>query len=258
MPAIHLPAGRPREWDAAAYDALPLPHERWGRRLLASLPLRGDERVLDIGAGTGRDTAALLERLPRGHVIAVDGSKAMLARLRARFAGVGPDRLTVLEADLSAPLAGGEPADAVFSVATLHWLPDHQAVFRSLAGALRPGGVLRAEWGGAGNVASVEAALAGLGMPPVNTACNFATADETARRLAAAGFTDVEVACVPDPARLEPGAQLEAFLATVVLGAVLDPLPAAQRADVVRDVAARLPEPAVDYVRLQASARLAP
>src|SRR5579875_3682384 len=59
-------AGRPREWDAAAYDALPLPHERWGRRVLGSLPLRGDECVLDAGAGTGRDTAALLGRLPRG------------------------------------------------------------------------------------------------------------------------------------------------------------------------------------------------
>jgi trans-aconitate 2-methyltransferase len=247
-------AGRPREWDAATYDTLPLPHERWGRRLLATLPLRGDERVLDVGAGTGRDTAALLDRLPRGHVVAVDGSRAMLERLRARLAGAGPDRLTVVEADLTAPLVLDEPADVAFSVATLHWLPDHEAVFRSLAGVLRPGGLLRAEWGGAGNIADVEAALDGLGLPPVNAACNFATAEETARRLAAAGFTDVDVALVPDPARLEPGAQLEAFLETVVLGAVLDGLPPGRRAGAVRQVAERLPEPVVDYVRLQASA----
>jgi trans-aconitate 2-methyltransferase len=37
------------------------------------------------------------------------------------------------------------------------------------------------------------------------------------------------VALVPDPARLEPGAQLEAFLGTVVLGSVLDALPAARK-----------------------------
>ena len=180
--------GQPREWDAASYDALPLPHERWGQRLLATLPLCGDETVLDVGAGTGRDTAALLERLPDGHLIAVDGSAAMLARLRERLAGTGPDRLTVLRADLTAPLELDRPVDAVFSVATLHWLPDHEAVFRSLAGVLRPGGVLRAEWGGAGNCASVETALADLGLPPLTAACNFASAAETHRRLTAAGL----------------------------------------------------------------------
>jgi|SRR5450631_4429767 trans-aconitate methyltransferase len=74
MAAPYQAPGQLREWDAASYDALPLPHERWGQRLLATLPLRGDEIVLDVGAGTGRDTEALLRRLPGGHVIAVDGS----------------------------------------------------------------------------------------------------------------------------------------------------------------------------------------
>jgi trans-aconitate 2-methyltransferase len=102
----------------------------------------------------------------------------------------------------------------------------------------------------------VETALAGLGLPPLNAACNFATDGETAQRLRDAGFTDVHTALVPDPARLEPGAQLESFLGTVVLGSVLEHVPAGDRAGMVRRVAARLPAPAVDYVRLQASARL--
>lgn len=248
--------GRPREWDAATYDSLPLPHERWGRRLLETLPLQGDERVVDVGAGTGRDTEALLQRLPHGHVIAVDGSVAMLDRLRQRLAGVGPERLTILQADLREPLVLDEPADAVFSVATLHWLPDHAAVFASLAGLLRPGGLLRAEWGGAGNLADINAALADLDRLPPADALTFADADQTTRRLTAAGFVDVQVDLVPDPVGLQPGAQLEAFLATVVLGAVLDPLPQDQRPVVVREVAGRLDQPVVDYVRLQAAARL--
>lgn len=248
---------RPREWDAATYDSLPLPHQRWGQGVLARLPLEGDERVLDVGAGTGRDTAALLERLPRGHVVAVDGSTAMLAQLRGRLAGVGPDRLTTLHADLTASLALEEPVDAVFSVATLHWIPDHGPLFRSLAGVLRPGGLLRAEWGGAGNVANVEAALIELGLPRIGEACNFATAEQTAERLGGAGFTEIDVICVPDPARMESGTHFEAFLTSVVLSAVLDSVPAGQRQQVVRDVAVRLPERQVDYLRLQASARRA-
>lgn len=89
MAAPYQAPGQPREWDADSYDTLPLPHERWGQRLLATLPLRGDETVLDVGTGTGRDTEVLLRRLPDGHVIAVDGSAAMLARLRARLASAG-------------------------------------------------------------------------------------------------------------------------------------------------------------------------
>ena len=48
---------------------------------------------------------------------------------------------------------------------------------------------------------------------------------------------------------------MEAFLATVVLGSVLEAVPATERAAAVHRVAARLPEPAVHYVRLQAAAR---
>lgn len=247
----------PREWDATTYDALPLPHVRWGQGVLARLPLEGDETVLDAGAGTGRDTLALLERLPRGHVIAVDASTNMLAQLRTRLAGVDPERLSVLHADLTQPLPIEREVDAIFSVATLHWLADHEAVFASFAAALRPGGLLRAEWGGRGNLARVEAVLAELGHPSVAGQLSFPTAEETAARLTAAGFTDVDVRLVDDPARLEPGPQLEAFLGTVVLGAILDPLPEEERAPLVREIARRLPEPEIDYVRVQANARRA-
>lgn len=93
-------------------------------------------------------------------------------------------------------------------------------------------------------------------MACVGDSLQFAEPQQTATRLAAAGFIDVHVDLVPDPARLGPGDELESFLATVVLGAVLDPLPEDQRRQVVRSAAARLRRPEVDYVRLQATARL--
>lgn len=77
---------------------------------------------------------------------------------------------------------------------------------------------------------------------------------ETEQRLRDAGFTDVEVALVPDPARLAAGDQLLSYLAVVVLGGQLERLPEGEHEAFVRAVAQRLREPVVDYVRLTISA----
>ena len=58
-----------REWDAASYQRVSVPHEEWAKALLERLPLQGGETVLDAGCGTGGVTAKLLDRLPSGRVI---------------------------------------------------------------------------------------------------------------------------------------------------------------------------------------------
>ncbi|MFG2986636.1 class I SAM-dependent methyltransferase [Streptomyces sp. NPDC048258] len=248
----------PREWDAKTYDSLPLPHQQWGKRTLGRLNLRGTETVLDAGCGTGRDTAALLDLVPEGRVIGVDGSSRMLEQLRAKLAD-RLDRLEVVNADLTKPLALGSQVDAVSSVATFHWITDHTALFANLAQSLRTGGQFVAECGGEGNVARINAAVEEvLGAPDEREKVwYFAGIEETTERLKAVGFTDIEVTLQPDPARLEPGEQLWSYLATVVLGSHLDRLPESDHEDFVRSVADRLPEPVVDYVRLNITARRA-
>ncbi|MDQ1738736.1 MAG: trans-aconitate 2-methyltransferase [Pseudonocardiales bacterium] len=239
-----------REWDASSYDSLPLPHTGWGRRTLARLPLAGTESVLDAGAGTGRDTLELLDRLPHGRVLAVDGSKKMLERLAAKLDADDP-RLEILQADLTQDIGQAKELDAVFSVATFHWIADHDALFANMARLLRPGGFFVAECGGEGNVARIDRAVQDvLGTRP-DTVWNFAGIDDTRRRLERAGFVDVEVALRPDPARLQPGHQFESYLATVVLGGHLDRMADSDRAPFVRAVAERIPEAVVDYVRLE-------
>nr|MDP9327241.1 methyltransferase domain-containing protein [Actinomycetota bacterium] len=74
----------PREWDAVAYDRLAAPMTRWGRAVVDRLDLRGGERVLDAGCGTGKVTTMLRERLPNGEIVALDASAAMVARARER------------------------------------------------------------------------------------------------------------------------------------------------------------------------------
>lgn len=240
------------EWDAETYASLPLPHVRWGAGVIDQLGLAGTETVLDLGAGTGRDARRLLELLPSGRVIAVDGSVQMLDTLRATIGA--DDRLRVVHADLRLPLELDERVDAAVSVATLHWIPDHGVLFRSVFDALRPGGRFVAEGGGAGNVATFRSAVVAAGGIDEGRFWNFATAAQTKQRLEQAGFVDVETRLVADPARLEPGASLEAFIATVMLGPHLRDLPADQRRPFVHAVAGLLPEPVVDYVRLQLSA----
>ena len=90
-----------------------------------------------------------------------------------------------------------------------------------------------------------------LGVDDGSELWDFSAVPQTVRDLERAGFGEIEVDLVPDPARLEPGARFESFLATVVLAAHLPELPAAEHRAFVENVAARLPGPVVDYVRLR-------
>ena len=137
----------PRDWDARTYDRVADPMARWGAAVLDRLPLDGDETVLDAGCGSGRVTETLVERLPAGKVIALDGSPAMVEAARTRLAPFG-DRVDYVVADLGAPLPLTDASvDAVLSTATFHWVPDHDALFRHLAAVTRPGGWLVAQCG---------------------------------------------------------------------------------------------------------------
>ena len=112
----------PNEWNAASYHTISTPHVAWGGKVLDRLKLRGDETVMDAGCGTGRLTADLLERLPQGHVFAVDLSRNMLDTAEEYLAPFG-DRVTFIQADLQEIGLDviNEPVDLVLSTAAFHW-----------------------------------------------------------------------------------------------------------------------------------------
>ncbi|HET6447501.1 MAG TPA: class I SAM-dependent methyltransferase [Conexibacter sp.] len=244
-----------REWDAGAYDTLNAPMTERGADAVARLELRGDETVLDAGCGTGQVTATLLERLPRGRAIALDGSRQMLDAARERFAG--DSRVSFVHADLGEPLAGRlgcEPVDAIVSTSTFHWVRDHDALFRQLAGVLKPGGQLVVDCGGAGNIAAIVAILHELGRTDVPW--TYAGVEETQARLRTAGFDRMDVRLVPRVTRFASRAELERFLTSVVLRTYVLELGAQAGATFVREVARRLAEPAIHWVRLEIVAAL--
>ena len=244
-----------RDWDAATYDRVSAPQVEWAERVLERLPLRGDETVLDAGCGSGRVTRMLLERLPRGHVVAVDAAESMVTHARA---ALDPGQATVFRADLT-ELRVDDPVDAVFSNAVFHWIADHDALFARLHEALRPEGRLVAQCGGKGNVQRIhEAARAVAAKEPYaehlagwRGPWNFADAEETAERLRRAGFAEIETwleqypVTPPDPT---------GFLRTVCLGPHLEQLPESLRPGYVDAVRERCGSE-LDYVRLNIDAK---
>jgi trans-aconitate 2-methyltransferase len=244
-----VPHPAPRDWDASTYDRIADPMTRWGSDVLARLPLRGDETVLDAGCGSGRVTEQLLGRLPTGRVVALDGSPAMIEAARARLAPF-EGRVEFVVADLMAPLPLSEASvDAILSTATFHWVKDHDRLFRHLARVLRPGGRFVAQCGGGANIAAVRAAVAEVGGEWPNP-WNFATPEDTRRRLEAAGFEAIETWLNDEPTPVAPGAPMREFLRTIVLSAHVVGLEPGARDAFLDAVAARLPSSSIDYVRL--------
>lgn len=238
-------------WDALAYDATSLPQQEWATDVLARLEgIAPDATVLDVGCGTGRVTEALLELVPRGRVLAIDASADMVALARERL---GARAQVWCESALDLQLDA--PVDAIVSTAALHWVPDHERLWRRLAAALRPGGRLEAQCGGEGNIKRVrdvienvarELAPALVGFSP----WEFASPEQTAHRMRDAGFASTR--CWLEDRPVHPD-DVELFVRTSILAAHLERLPQERRARFSAAVAAGIRLP-LDYVRLNVSA----
>ncbi|MBM3278188.1 MAG: class I SAM-dependent methyltransferase [Candidatus Handelsmanbacteria bacterium] len=128
--------------------------QQWAEELLPKLRLRGDESLLDLGCGDGKITALLAARLPRGQVLWVDLSPAMIELAQSRFPPAAYPNLAIVQMD-PAHLTLEPRFDRVFSNATLHWVANHLAVLQGVRACLRPGGRILFQMGGRGNAAAV-------------------------------------------------------------------------------------------------------
>jgi trans-aconitate methyltransferase len=250
------------DWDAATYHRVSDPQRTWGLRVLDRLSPTAGERILDIGCGTGRLTAAILARVPSAHVVGLDRSWTMVqqaVRVQDRAIGFVHADATRLPFDAC--------FDAVFSTATFHWIPDHDALFGEIHRVLEPRGRLVAQAGGGPNLARLyerSAALSSDGefaqfFAGWTDPWYFAGVEETHARLKRAGFAEVDVWLESTPTHMPDGEAFREFVTAVCLRHHLDRLPAEKRETfigrVVEQAAADDPPFMLDYWRLNIDAR---
>jgi trans-aconitate 2-methyltransferase len=255
------------EWNATSYHKVSGPQTRWGQKVLARLPVRGDERAIDAGCGSGRLTGALMERLPRGSLVAIDRSWNMLLTARTNLRPVFGSRVAFVQVALP-DLPFANVADLVFSTATFHWIKDHPALFAGIFHALRSGGRLHAQCGGGPNLAHAhELAERVMHAPPFLPhfadwpgPWEFAEATTTAARLRAAGFVEIDTNLEEAPTTLASEADYREFVTTVIYHPHLERLPSAELRQAFIDRVTALaatddPPFTLDYWRLNMQAR---
>jgi ubiquinone/menaquinone biosynthesis C-methylase UbiE len=128
--------------DPARLDALPQ------SSVVSLLRLRGDETVVDYGAGTGIYTVAVAEAVPGGRVIAIEALARLADMLRAKIRPSIAGRVVVVETETnSVPVPDGT-ADRVLMVDVLHHLYDQREALAEVVRLLRPGGLfVVVDWG---------------------------------------------------------------------------------------------------------------
>jgi trans-aconitate 2-methyltransferase len=251
-----------REWNATAYHKVSGPQTSWGQKVLERLTVRGNECVLDAGCGSGRLTGELMERIPRGRLVALDRSWNMLITARANLRASFGSRVTFVQVALP-DMPFHESFDLVFSTATFHWVRDHAALFRSVYRALKPGGRLMAQCGGGPNLAHArqhaERLMHRAPFAPYYASWTglweYASPEVTFARLAEAGFQDVQTSLEPATTGFSSPTDYREFVSNVIFHPHLAMLPTDELKqaflDEVTDSASRDDPPfTLDYWRL--------
>ena len=232
-------------WDATKYGSNLAHHRAYDDDLLASLQLRGDERVLDLGCGVGDVAASLAAAVPRGSVTAVDADPDMVRAARTHL-GQGKTAANLRVEQVRAQDVGDRFAagsfDVVVSVAVLHWVPvaDQPAVAAGVHHVLRPGGRFRADFGGQGQIAAArtlldEVAVAHGGSP---APWYFPSVDEHRPVLDAAGLDTSAPGWIQRLEQRRPFDEdgVRGWLASQVSIAYLPTVPAVEHDDFLADV----------------------
>jgi trans-aconitate 2-methyltransferase len=127
------------EWNATDYARHSSLQQAMADEQLSRLTLAGAERILDVGCGDGKVTAAIAGRVPGGTVLGVDPSRDMIAFASSHFGPPAQANLRFEAAD-ARRLPYREQFDLIVSFNALHWVREQGLALGAIRAALKPGG----------------------------------------------------------------------------------------------------------------------
>jgi len=126
------------EWKASEYVRISALQQTMAEEVLALLDLKGNDCILDIGCGNGKNTSEIASRVPQGSVVGVDFSTNMVEFASSQYGSSHPNlKFEVADARHLPFIA---EFDLVVSFNALHWVPEQELALRSIHAALRPKG----------------------------------------------------------------------------------------------------------------------
>jgi trans-aconitate 2-methyltransferase len=153
------------EWDAAGYSRIAGLQAAMADEALGLLKLRGTERVLDLGCGSGKVTAQIASRLGRGSILGVDSSAEMIVFAEKTFPASTFPNLRFQPADIR-QLDFRDEFDLVVSFNALHWIPDQENALRSIRSAMKAGAAAQLRLVPKGERKSLEDVIEGTRQSP--------------------------------------------------------------------------------------------
>ncbi len=122
-------------WQAEEYHQHSSAQRDAASQLLHHINLLGNERILDIGCGDGKISAAIASYVQAGSILGIDVSSEMIEFARKKFPKERYTNLTFLLQDASQLHYNGE-FNVIFSSFALQWVLDHNAFLKSAYNSL--------------------------------------------------------------------------------------------------------------------------
>ncbi|HEY9710411.1 MAG TPA: class I SAM-dependent methyltransferase [Oculatellaceae cyanobacterium] len=191
------------QWASALYESKHSFVWQYGAECLELLSPQPNERILDLGCGTGHLTQEITKQ--GAIAIGIDKAPTMIEQARKNYPNLH------FEVADATNFHFEEPFDAVFSNATLHWIKEPERVISCIWKALKPGGRFVAEFGGKGNIKAIATAInntleaAGYPVKPELNPWYFPSIGEYTILLEKHGFSVTYATLFERPTALEDG-----------------------------------------------------